>query len=1336
MFGLGIDIGYSSVKTVLTDENLKIVKTKYDMHHGKAFEILKNHIEEILNEYDISLVKFAAITGNGGKYIGSKYDIEFVNEVTALVEGSCAVGGEIKSIVEIGGESAKYITNFSADDKTKIEISMNSNCSSGTGSFLEEQANRLKITLDNYSLYADAAKSIPRIAGRCSVFAKTDIIHHQQEGVSVEDILLGLSYSLIRNYNSSVIKRLPVNKPVFFAGGVSKNTSIIRAMKDVLKLGDEDLIVNDKSSCATAYGCAALSVKNGLEVNIGNFIETLEKMKEGEQEENSDNGYQNLSMFGNYDYVGKHSCNTEKIEKHSDINCYLGVDIGSTSTNVVLMDEDKNIIDFKYLRTSGKPREVLLEAMKEFGNKYDKRVTIMGVGITGSGRYMLGRLIGADLIVDEITAQARAAIELNPDVDTVFEIGGQDSKYIKIDRGVVTDFKMNKICAAGTGSFIEEQSVKFDIPIEEFGDMALNSDNPLSLGERCTVFIESSIAANLSRGAKINDIASGLCYSIVRNYLDRVVGNGKIGDNIFLQGGIAYNQGVLNAFRALTGKKISIPDYFSITGAYGAAILSVEKMLQKDDTDFRGFYLEKDKAGIQNAENIKDEKLNKFSKDAEKILFKNYDGSIDPNKKTVGIPRSLFTYGMFSMFYRFFKELGFNVILSNSTDEKTISMAQQYSLDETCYPVKLINGHMADLVNKKVDYIFFPDLFTVDHPGSESRQNYGCAYMQLAFKMVNKSMNLEEKGIELLSPTIAFSFGKEFMGESFMKLGKKLGRNDEEIKKALQMGMKELMEFEDRLETEAERVMKDIDKEEKVFVVISKIYGAVDPVLNMGIPDKLESMGYKVLPFYNMPETEINDEYPNLFWPFGQHIVEPAKLIKENPNMYAILLTHHGCGPDSIVSHYFKREMGDKPFLHIEVDEHSSKVGVITRLEAFVNSINSVQATQRETVEMNLSKFGLSASAVKTEEANYDNLKAVKEKVFLTNLHPYSDIFAKILRNKGINCEVLDEIDEKSLQLGKKYMIAEEYFSTTAILGNVMKNADKLKDEAENFVYLIPKNEGAEVDGQYAKFISTKLETEEIENAKILSPFIEDIIYSRDTEFVDDFMNTLIAGDILRLAPERYRNVLIEEIMMMIDCNNFNSNILESLAEKVYEYVNNEDFRKTVMVIGDPFLLFNDFMNNRMISELEDKGNRVLYTPMSEYMWMMWKDHANFNRKEGDKNYLRNISELENKMSMLSYAMKDKTNFEMDFFRLLRDSTRLIGYYSGMNGRYRYAKAYSDSINVDGMITVSSMYENTGIMLNILKNDNARKTPVLNLTFDGNKNDNDRIKIDSFMYYI
>lgn len=1335
-YSLGIDIGYSSVKLSLINCDDEIEFVEYAMHKGKVKEILKKSLQNLLEKYDLTNIEFGGVTGSGYKILSEIENINNINEVAAIVEGSSHINKDVRSIIEIGGQSAKYVTQFNENDKSRIKISMNSNCSAGTGSFLEEQVSRLNLKLEDYSVYASRAKSIPRIAGRCSVFAKTDITHHQQEGVSVEDILLGLAYAVIKNYKVSVMKKLTIEKPILFVGGVAHNKGIIAALNDVLNLSEGELVIPDHFCNVGALGAAIIAKRDEIKIDLEQLLISLEQVNDF-YEDNGEVELPLLKSFGNGDGLNKHVCKVRG-DHYGILECYLGVDVGSTSTNLVLADEDNCIISYKYLRTLGNPVLAIRKGLYELKQEFGDDIKIIGVGTTGSGRYMIGRLIGADVIKDEITAQAKAAVVIDDSVDTIFEIGGQDSKYISLENGVVRDFQMNKICAAGTGSFIEEQVKKFNIPIDEFGNIAINSAHPINLGQRCTVFIETSIAANLSRGAKIDDIASGLCYSIVKNYLNRVVGQKKIGDKIFLQGGIAYNQGVVNAFRALTGKDIHVPPFFSVTGALGAAILAKEE-IGGQKTRFKGFDIETDESFVGTAGGYEPKVSNKsnFNDMVEKLIFEGYDSSVDCNKEIVGIPRALFTYGMFPMFNEFFKELGFNVIMSDPTNEETIRRGQEYSLDETCYPIKLINGHVAELVEKNVDYIFFPDLYTVPHPGSQSRQNYGCAYMQLAFKMVKRAMELENAGIKLLSPTIAFSLGQEFMMKTFLDLGKQLGKGPEQIGSALKKGMMAFHSFEKRIEENGKNVVKGLNPNEKAFVIISKTYGVADPTLNMGIPDKLMEMGHQVISFYDLPEGDVSKEHPNMYWPFGQHILEAAQIVKQHPNLYAIFLTHHGCGPDTVFSHYFSEIMDGKPYLNIEVDEHSSSVGVITRVEAFINSLNKIPIEKAHDMAVYVDK-----SSHEPVNIMY-NLNELEEGVtlYLPHMYPYSEIFREILVKREINAKVLPPTNNISLDMGRKHTITNEYFSLTALLGDVLKKLNDLSsiegDIEDGVAFFIPQLEGAEVDGQYNRLLRTKLDDEGFRNVDIVSPFIEDLL-CEDEENLKQLYLALLAGDIVRIAPKKYRDEYLDKIFHLIRENRFDINHLMDISRDVYEDLKIADSSKRIFAVGDPLVLFNEYMNNFTLSDIEDKGHGVVYCPFSEYMWVLWSDFVDQNGKDNKDMLQQRLDKLKNYINAISRWLSDESPFEEDLHKLLSTADKTTGYYAGANGRYREAKTLGDMRSIDGIISVASMYENTGIALNILHKgfETVNSKPVLNLTFDGNKNENDETKVESFLYYV
>ncbi|QOR35230.1 CoA activase [Clostridium sp. 'deep sea'] len=1317
MYSIGIDIGYSAVKMAVIDSSNKVICNKYRLHKGHIKVNLLEIIEELASEYDLNNIKYGALTGNGSKKIVKVSSLSFIDEIPAMVEAGLKFNKNIKSIIHIGGQGAKFIAGINKDNKSQIEVAMNSNCAAGTGSFLEEQISRLNLKLQDYSLYASKATKIPRIAGRCSVFAKTDITHHQQEGTSVEDILLGLAYAMVRNYKGSVVRKLPIGKPIMFTGGVAYNQGIIIAIKDIFKLKDNELVVPKNAINSVAIGAASIALTEKKLFSIKELLNILQ-IDDFEYQEVSTVKLKPLNTYNIDDAKDKHICKV--VSKVDSRQCYLGIDIGSTSTNLVLMNKAKEILAYEYLKTYGKPLETIKKGLKLLMNKCDNNIQIIGTGITGSGRYMIGKLLKVDIIKDEITAQAKAAITIDSSVDTIFEIGGQDSKYISLQNAVVTDFQMNKICAAGTGSFIEEQANKFNIPINDFGKVALNGLSPIDLGERCTVFMETSIASSISKGAKIQDIASGLCYSIVQNYLNKVVGKKKIGKKIFFQGGVAYNQGVVNAFRNLIGDKIVVPPFFSVTGAYGVAIIASEEMVC--ETQFVGFNKDIKLEVNDNRIISKQKQVTEFDKELKKIIFKDYDKSIADKKQTVGIPRALFTFGMFPLYNEFFKELGFNVLLSSESNENTVRLCQEYSMEETCFPMKLLNGHVAELIEKKVDYIFIPDLYTADHPESKSRKNYGCAYMQLAFKMINQAMELEKKGIYLLSPTLAPNLGTDFMQKSFLSLGKVLNRSSEEILRALNRGFAAVKKFKTNLEQNAKNKIAHQDENKLTFVIISKIYGVLDPVLNTGVAKKLESMGYNVILFTDLVHCDIYDDYPNMYWPFSQHILAAAKYIKNKANMYAVFLTHHGCGPDSVVSHYFRKEMQAKPYLNIEVDEHSSNVGIITRVEAFVNSLGRVQ----------------NINYVMDVNKNNNNNKPAK--LYLQYMYPYSDLLKETLKTRDINADVLPLTCKKSLAIGRKYTLGQEYYSLTMLLGDVFKKVNEFKDvkqqDEDNIDFLIFRTEGSEVEGQYSQMVKTILAEEQITDIGIVEPFIEDLVNRDEREFTM-LCRCLLAGDIIMLADKNERHKYLLQVVELVKKNELDLNQLISFATEIAESLKTKQYNKKIFVTGEATIIFNDFLNNYTLKNLEDQNHKIIYNSMSEYMWMIWHDSIR-ERQDNTQEVQKRLNNFKKMIKSIALCFNCASPFEKELDSLTEKAQKSMGYYAGANGRYRAAKICSELNSIDGIITVNSIYENTGVALNVVQRgfDKENNLAILNLTFDGNDNENDKSKLSSFLYYL
>lgn len=1288
---LGLDVGNSTVKAVVLDRNKNIVFKKSIKHFGQPVIVSKNLMEEISKKFSsVSML----LSGANSSLIAPPEYIR--SEVPSLQNGVCFLYPHAKSLIEIGSQNARYITNIGQNKSPLFAI--NENCAGGTGSFFEDQMNRLGLLIEDYSDIVKNAVSVPRLSGRCSVFAKTDIIHRQQEGVPTADILLGLCYATIKNLKSTIIKNLPIEKPIVLGGGVVHNSGVVKAVKDIFELSENEFVFATDNEFLQAIGSAKMAWEEKDVLDIEDCLNSPNVL-------NSDikgNDVRRLLplVLDKNIKLNDPLC----VEILKPTACHLGIDVGSTSINLVLINYKKEIINVQYLRTKGNPEQVVKDGLKEIAHKFGDKVNIKSVGVTGSGRYLIGKMVGADSIKDEITAQAKAAVLANSNVDTVFEIGGQDSKYIQIENGKVKDFQMNKICAAGTGSFIEEQAKRLNIEIENYGEIALSAQNPVDLGERCTVFIESNINACLSKGVEVADILAGLCHSVIHNYLVKVVGNKKVGSNIVLQGGVCYNPAVVAAFKAVYGDNAGVSPYFSVSGAFGVAVLAMEEIEEKEST-FLGFDLSKKPLETENI--FKDEITRNIEiyQKSKKILLGDYTRTLNPNKKTIGVPYVLVVHKFFPMIRHYFESLGYNVLLSPETDEDIIALSQKYAKVETCYPVKLIYGHMAWLAEEKVDYIFLPSIHTMKHETSKVYHNYGCVYMQSASKFVFESMNLKEKGITLLNPVFSLDFGKEAIASEMIDVGISLGKAKPFCAAALVSGAMAVRKHIVAIEKQGKELLETIKPTDKVLVIVTRTYGIDDPVLNMNIPYELLSRGYKVITLSHLPahSLDISDEYENLYWPFGQHIVSGAKLIASHPNLYAIYLTNHGCSPDSMISHLFQKEMGNKPYLNIEVDEHYSKVGVITRIEAFLNSLNSQPEVVAEKSNFYFSKW-------KKENIKIKSNSEQSIKTFIPNLYPYSELIAKQLNMNGYSVEVLPKTSRDSLALGREIVTTKEYLSFIALAGDVLA---KEKELTENAQVIIPQTEGSEADGMFPRVIYNYLN----EDSKLflVTKTIETLPF-KDRNFNSIFL-AILAGDVVLSARDKDRENILKDFL--------NSELTLDLIGNNASQIENGDYKK-VLLVGDPYIIFNSILYDGIFDEIENNKLKIMKMPLSEYLLYMWQKRAE------TKEETEIVDDLIQKAVSIHKELRFSSAFCEDFYKLKEVAEANIGSYTGGNGAYRFAKHKLSK--VDAIIDVAPMYENTQTILNLF--NNKTNVPLLSLNFEGTNDINTKEKLNSFLYYI
>ncbi|MBI5101268.1 MAG: CoA protein activase [Nitrospirae bacterium] len=603
MVNIGLDAGSVSVKLVIVDSHGSITGGIYKRHKGQPLVTTLELLQPLLESHECNSL---SVTGSSGRLIGSVLGIEPVNEVVAHAYATKKLYPTVRTIIELGGEDSKLIV-LEQDSDTIRDFSMNSVCAAGTGSFLDQQAERLRLTIEEFSSLSLRSKNPPRIAGRCSVFAKSDMIHLQQIATPVEDIVAGLCFAVARNFKGSIARGRSIAGPVSFQGGVAANAGMERAFNEVFGL--KDLFVPKEHAFMGAIGAAlkdmaskkTYSCSPGQLQGLSDFISSSRPNEKGHQPLiREGDGFQKRHVCpGTGDQgpggTGKLSGDSVVTDPRYPVSAFLGVDIGSISTNLAVIDGQCNLLAKRYLMTAGRPIEAVKTGLREIAEELGSSVEIVGVGTTGSGRYMIADYIGADIVKNEITAQATAAAFIDKDVDTIFEIGGQDSKYIDVDTifeiggqdskyislrdGVIVDFEMNKACAAGTGSFLEEQAEKLSISVKgDFERSAFLSTDPCRLGERCTVFMENSLMANLQRGAATEDLLAGLSYSIVQNYINRVVCKRPVGRKVFFQGGVAFNKSVVAAFEKYLGTEIIVPPNHDVTGAIGMALIAMKHM--------------------------------------------------------------------------------------------------------------------------------------------------------------------------------------------------------------------------------------------------------------------------------------------------------------------------------------------------------------------------------------------------------------------------------------------------------------------------------------------------------------------------------------------------------------------------------------------------------------------------------------------------------------------------------------------------------------------------------------------------------------------------------------
>jgi predicted CoA-substrate-specific enzyme activase len=1392
---LSIDIGSVTAKAAVLDEANNIIETRYVRTKGQPVETILAILEEILKKYPPSSFKVAAATGTGGQFIASLLGISFINEITAQAAGTTRFHPEVQTILEIGGEDSKLIVlkRESKEALPKVsDFAINGVCAAGTGSFLDQQASRMGIPIEEFGDVAMKSEHPPRVAGRCSVFAKSDMIHLQQVGTPVHDIVAGLCFAMIRNFKGQVIKGRDLDKPVAFQGGVAANKGIRRALLEVLELKEADFIVPEYFAVMGAVGAALVSTEGTLP------DDSLQRLRD--YIARREYKFITLPSLKGDNYPIE--IEPAKPETDISIDAYIGVDIGSISTNVVAIDKDNNVLARRYLMTASRPIEAVKHGLLEVGKELRGKVIIKGAGSTGSGRYMTGEFFGADVIHNEITSHAKAASFVCPEVDTIFEIGGQDAKYISLQNGTIIDFAMNKVCAAGTGSFLEEQAEKLGIKIEEeFGKLGLASKRPLDLGERCTVFMESQQNYYKQRGADKKDLVAGLAYSVVKNYLTKVVEDRKIGDHILFQGGTAFNRAVKAAFEAVLGKKITVPPQHDILGAIGVAMLAKEEIENSGKkTRFRGFDLAKrnyelssfecqscsnrceihkvvfegekplfygSRCGKWDSTEQKEKRQSSkiprlFEERAQKLLsIYAKDKPDNPNGKTVGIPRVLFFHELYPLWKAFFTELGCQVMLSDPTNRHIIRQGVENIVEEPCLPIKLAHGHVLNLLEKEPDFIFLPVQCTMEKLSDDFRKSWNCPLTQSLPFILLSSTRIREtiatpqgKKPKILQPVIHPDRGRQWLKQVLRKAAKDAGIGSKAlIDKAIEAGFKALDEFNTWQEKRGQEILSQLKADEKAIVVIGRAYNTYDEAITLNVPEKLRDMNVLAIPLDFLPlasvASEVSQSHPNMYWKSGQKILCAGRIIARDPRLFGLYVTNFACGPDSYLTRFFSKETEGKPFLTIEIDEHSADAGIITRCEAFIDTIRNAR-TQGTSKYMPLVSIS----------SNHTNLR----RVYIPYMIDHGYVLAAAMRHGGVDAEPLPESDELTLETGRKYTTGKECYPSIITTGDIVKKTLAPDFDPDKAAFFMPAASGPCRFGQYNRLHRLILDELGLQQVPIL-------VFDQTGGYHNDLANMgkgfrinawrafIILDSMQKMALEarpyevnrgETDAVYKEWLDRLIKNTGQDSDTLKQFSRQVrnaFEAIKIDKGtpKPRIGIVGEIFVRSNHFANDGLIRKLEALGAQCGIPPLEE--WLDYIDHQRKRRNRlhlegGWKDWTRQkLTEIV--MERVAEPLRREFDNSIESFRrelpaqgiLDRGHQYLTPAVEGeailsMGRVVEYAEH-----GFDGIVNILPFGCMPGTIVSLLLHQFRRDygLPVLNVVVEGTKDPGESIRFEAFI---
>ncbi|MFA7412187.1 MAG: acyl-CoA dehydratase activase-related protein [Tissierellaceae bacterium] len=962
---IGLDVGSTTLKSVVIDRNDKVIFKSYERHYSKITEKTVELLKRIVEECKPDDYVYLAISGSAGMGLANRCEIPFVQEVyaTRVAVGKLIPDADV--VIELGGEDAKilFLTNG-------LEVRMNGSCAGGTGAFIDQMATLLNIDPGQMNELAKEHEKVYTIASRCGVFAKSDVQPLLNQGAKKTDVSASIFYAVVNQTIAGLAQgRELKGKIVYLGGPLTFLSELRRSFDDTL---DTQGICPQDSLNFVALGAAYMPESQKL--NLRSVINRIENYSGKGEFVSSSSLFANKEEYN--EFVTRHEKGKVLYGNPDEYNgiAYLGIDAGSTTVKAAIVDEGENILYSKYLPNSGNPVSIIKDFLLEFYDKYP-HINIISSAVTGYGEEIIKNAFQIDYGIVETIAHFTAAKKFKPDVDFIIDIGGQDIKCFKIRNGVIDNIFLNEACSSGCGSFLQTFAGALDYGIEDFASLGIYAESPVDLGSRCTVFMNSSVKQAQKDGATIEDISAGLSSSVVKNALYKVIratSPDELGENIVVQGGTFLNDAVLRSFEMEIGRNVVRPNISGLMGAYGAALYSKNNagnessILTKED--LKSFYHETKASICKLCSNHCSLTVNTFDNNrkfisgnrCEKPLTKKtgakqlslYDykikllNSYKPvkgHRGKIGIPMALNMYEMLPFWYRFFTELGFEIIQSPSSNRK-LYLKGQHTIpsDTVCYPAKLVHGHIEALLDEDLDAIFYPSMsYNLDEGLGDN--HYNCPVVAYYPEVI--AANVERtRSTKFIYDHIGLHRPKDFVKKMQLVLSKYFeGISISEIKIATDKAFEEHYSFLEKLRVMGKHYMDYAYKHDLPIIVLAGRPYHIDPEINNGIDKLICQLGAVVV-----SEDSIGDDLPEVHtdvlnqWTYHARLYSVAKYIGDKPNMNLVQLVSFGCGIDAITTDEVREilEEEGKIYTQIKIDEITNLGAVKIRLRSLMEALN------------------------------------------------------------------------------------------------------------------------------------------------------------------------------------------------------------------------------------------------------------------------------------------------------------------------------------------------------------------------------------------------------------